>query len=583
MSGRAPRSVERTDDDRVVERALDSERLWLVVAFAAGAAVYVAYLSTHSHPAYEGGLFLRIAEVIRTSGYRFPRRVPGYTAGGVPFAYPPLGFYAMAATLDVVPVSPVALELYGPGLAILGSVVPYYALSRRLLPSVRQAGLATTVFVVTPPVLQWHISAGGVVRAPATFVTLVCLYTGLRTFRTHGWRWTLASTVAFALVVLLHPVYAVFCGATYLLLFAGVDRSPRGFLLGAVVAAGAAVLTAPWWLTVGFTHGFGTFLGATGTRTTLGGRWSRFTVQFVKPLVTVNAITPFYVLAFAGAAHSLIRRRYLLPAWLAASSYLLGEQRFTFFAGSMLTAGLVFERLVPTLAAAVSSSPGTSPSSRRRVASGIVVALVVLGSTSVGVAYAGSRLDTAHESSTALPQTVDAADREAMAWVSEYTTPSARFVVLGDSAEWFPYYTDRTILVAPWGTEWKGPNRFGYHLDRYTTLSRCHRAACLDSELDAVEGDADYLYVPKGEYTIRGAERNQSRWMRWSVVRSPKYELVHENRGVMVLRVRESRGGPFPPPEVGSPSLRVGSVGSWSSGCSPATPTDSALGGPSGA
>ncbi|QKY18921.1 glycosyltransferase family 39 protein [Halolamina sp. CBA1230] len=542
-----------TDVANLAIEKFDSTRGWLLLAVSAGLVVHLSYLQTHAHPAYEGGLFLQIAEVIRAETPRLPESIPYYTANGVPFAYPPLMFYVTALFLTLVPVDPVTFSLVAPGLVVVATTVPYFGLTRRLLPSTRQAGLATTLYTVAPPVLKWHISAGGVVRAPAAALTVVGLYTGLRTFESHEWRWTLATAVLFALVVLSHPVYPVFFGTTCLLFYAAKDRSVRGFVLGSVVVVVAFVLTAPWWLQVAATHGFDIFLGAAGTRTTLGGGHSRFMVQFVQPITRFEPVTFFYVLAFAGALYGVAKRRFLLPVWLVVSSYLLGEQRFTFVAGAMLSAVLVFEVLVPALrgdgGGADGTDASTSPtlgsatargSSSERVRAVLVVAVVVISAVVVGTAFAGSALQTTHQASTTLPQTVDAADQDAMAWVQANTDEGAEFVVLGDAAEWVPYYTQRTILVTPWGTEWEGQQRFHYHLDRYTELSECPDATCLDRELSAVETQPDYLYIPKGEYTIRGAESHQSARMRRSLIESRRYDIVFENDGVIIVRVYPS-------------------------------------------
>jgi hypothetical protein len=250
------------------------------------------------------------------------------------------------------------------------------------------------------------------------------------------------------------------------------------------------------------------------------------------------------------------------------SGYLLGEHRFTFVAGSMLSAAVVFEVLVPAFggtvgpiaehdggtsgglrsaAAAVWSSGGLRPAAgtvwpSRRLRTVLVVSIVVVASVIVGGAYAGSALHTAHQSSATLPQTVDTADREAMAWMQANTDPDASVVVLGDAGEWVPYYTQRTSLITPWGTEWEGSQRFQYHLNRYTALSECQDASCLDRELSAVDTVPEYLYVPKGHYTIRGAEVDQSARMSRSLKESSRYGVVFENDGVIIVRVRYPQG-----------------------------------------
>lgn len=514
--------------------------VWLATAVGATSLVVAAYVLTHTHPAYEGGLFLEMVEAIRAGGWALPDRIAGYTVAGVPFAYPPLMFYVVAGIVGTTGVDPVALELYLPGLVAIAYLFPYWLVARELLPSRRQAGLATVLFAVTPDVLQWHISAGGVVRAPAMFLTLVGIYTGIRLFRDGGLRWLLASTVSFGLVVLTHPIYAAFFGLSYLLLFAGIDRSAGGLARGAAVAAGGIAVAAPWWLTVIARHGTDVYAGITGTRSSLGGGAGRLTTQFVHPIAALDPITPFFAAAFAGGVHAATRRRFLLPAWMVVSSYALGEDRFTFVAGSMLSAMLLFEVVLPWVEARVERFETGGRLEYRRAAVVGVLALVVLGAGAVGAAYAGSQLDTAYEHSTTMPQTVDEEDRAAMAWVANDTSEDAEFAVVGDAAEWFPRYTDRTILLSPWGTEWTSPAEFRLHVERYEELSSCESAICAEWALRGVPGQVEYVYVPKDDYTIRGKEHRPPDELIESLSDSDRFDRRYENEGVVIFEVDRS-------------------------------------------
>jgi len=542
--GRWPRG-ERTRESTSLPAPSGETALWLAAATAAACLVVAAYLLTHAHPAYEGGLYLEMVESVRRGGFALPERIAGYTVDGVPFAYPPLLFYAVAGLVAATGVDPVSLERVLPGLVSVAYLTPYWLVARRLLPSRRQAGLATVLFAVTPDVLQWHLSAGGIVRAPAMFLTLSGIYAGVRLFESGERRWLVASTALFALVLLAHPVYAAFFGLSYLVLFAGLDRSAGGLLRGAAVAVGGLAATAPWWLSVISIHGADVFLGVNGTRTTVGGGLGRLGRQFGAPLVAMDSITPFYFAAFAGGVYAATRRRYLLPAWMVLSSYGLAEDRFTFVAGSMLAATLVVEVLLPAVQGWIPARrvpgggrrdavPGPSID-YRRAATFLTLGVVVVGAGAVGAAYAGSGLDTAWDHSTTMPQTVDDDDRAAMAWVEANTAPSAEFAVVGDAAEWFPHYADRTILVSPWGTEWTSPATFRLHLERYEQLSACDSAICLEWSLRGVPGDAEYVYVPTDEYTIRGQEHGPPDELVDSLERSPWFERRYENDGVVVF------------------------------------------------
>ena len=534
--------VNERQDWGVVSRLIDlasDERAWIATAIAAGLLVYGIYLTTHPYPAYGAGLYLQIAEEISAHGYALPAQIPGYTADGVPFGYPPLMYYVSAVLMDVTGVDPITLSRLLPGFVIVLSLVPFYYLASEVLESTPRAGFATLLLAVTPPALQWHLSAGGIVRAPAFLFALTGAYTGLKLFQTGNRTWLAPSGVLFGLTILTHPVYTVFFGTTYLVMYACFDRSLSGLLNGAAVVAVGLLLSAPWWTQVVAMHGIGVFTAASGTHTGIGGGVQRLLGQLIYPL-DLDVPLVFYLGSFAGGAYLLAKRRVFLPLWLVSAAFVLGKVRFQFPAGAMMASVFVFEVIVPRI---------QSMSARTRYRrSAPLVAVILLGmlATASGGAYAAGMLHTHHES-TSQPAFIDDDDFAAMNWVEENTDASAQFVVLGDAAEWYPLMTDRTILVGPWGVEWEGQDPYRHHLQLYKHLSRCPGVACLDEAMIENDVDPDYVYVPKGHYTVRGVDTYQQSWMRDRLMGSHRYDLAYENEGAMVFEVsRELEPVDFP-------------------------------------
>ena len=506
----------------------DRSRFWFGLALIAGLLVSVSYLSTHPYPAYGAGLYLQIAEEIRAGGYALPTVIPYYTQGGVPFAYPPLMFY-VAAVLGELGVAPLTISRLVPATVTVLYLIPYYAVAGELLETRRRAGLATLFLAVCPPALQWHLSAGGMVRAPAFLFSLCGIYAGVRLFKRGDQLWVIPGLVLFGLTVLTHPVYTVFFGLSWLLLFLTFDRTPRGLVSGAVVALGGILLAAPWWLQVIHVHGPDVFLSAAGTHNGLGGGVGRLLDQFVYPL-DENYVTLFFVGIFLGTSYFLRRRRFFLPAWLLAGAYFIGKSRFQFVAGSMMLAVFLVEAVGPWVARQV----GTRD--LRRVTTGVVL-LAVVAATVVGGLYAGSALNTAHHGSTSQPAFIDTADREAMTWAAEHTDPGDDFVVAGDAAEWFPLFTDRSILIGPWGVEWTEPAEYERQLRLFRSVSTCEQAACLTATFEQAGVTPDYVYVPRDEYTVRGLTHRPQPGLERSLVDSDRYRLVYGNEGVAIFRV----------------------------------------------
>ena len=522
---------------------------WLALSTGVAAVVGATYLATHPYPGFGAGLFLQIAEEVVAAGYALPTRITGYTPGGVPFAYPPLPFYLLAALVDVGGADPVAVSRYLPVVLVVAAVVPYFYLSKALLGSVPEAGLATTLLATAPTVLRWHLSAGGVVRALAFLFVLVGLLAGVNLFsgdwthrsrlgRPWPWRWLARGGAAVGVTVLSHPIYTAFFGVSYLVLFWFGERTARGLAYGVIVAVGGFAIAAPWWLQVVATHGPGVFTGAAGTHDGLGGGLYRIGAAFLAPLVP-DAETPFYLAIYAGMGYALYRREYCLPTWLLVAGYVVGKTRFLFVPGAMMAAALLLDWVVPRVTEAANGRLGGGADRReriRRLTPLAAVALVVLGATALGGLAAAGQLSIWHGSASQ-PAFVDDDDRAAMAWAAAETEPGATFVVLGDAAEWFPLLADRPILVGHWGAEWEGAAEYQRQLDRYRAVSSCDTASCVTGALARAGVDPDYVYVPKGHYTIRGEAYRAPPSLAGSMADAERYELVYENEGVAVFRV----------------------------------------------
>lgn len=519
---------------RTVERlkALwHDELVWMSPAFVAAALVYYAYVVTHPYPAFGAGLFLEIAEQISANGYALPERIPYYAPDGIPFAYPPFGFYVAAVLQDLFGVDPLQLSRYLPGFLTILYLVPAYFVGRELLGSKPQASLATLLLAISPPALQWHISAGGLVRTYAFLFVFCGTYTGIKLFRSRERHWIVPSLGAFALTLLSHPQYAVFFVLTYLVLFATFDRTLGGLLNGAVVGLGGIAITAPWWLRVMSFHGADVFTAAAGTHGGIGQAWLDLFLHFDEMLPMLLTHSIWVPLPVLGVAYLVYTERYFLPVWLAVTALALGNARFVFPIGAFAIAPLVFEVGLP----AVRRMTGWRTSNRRL--SVLTIGLVLVVGTATGALYAAGQVN-AHAGSQSQPQFIDDNDVEAMNWVATETPPDAQFVVLGDAGEWFPYQTKRTLLVGPWGVEWKSSEEYERQLSLYKDVSKCETETCVTGTLSRLETKPSHVYVPTEAYTVRGMEQNPDGQLRADMVHSDRYELVFENDGVAIFAVK---------------------------------------------
>ena len=127
---------------------------------------------------------------------------------------------------------------------------------------------------LNPQILEWHLSAGGIVRAFAFLYAMTSIYAGYRVF-VHdpggGRRAVALGAFAFGLTVLTHPTYSLFVVVSYVLFWVLCDRSLSGFASGLAVGFGGALLASPWLVWVLTTHGIGVFTAASGTHGGVGG------------------------------------------------------------------------------------------------------------------------------------------------------------------------------------------------------------------------------------------------------------------------------------------------------------------------
>ncbi|WP_132057965.1 glycosyltransferase family 39 protein [Halorussus amylolyticus] len=498
-----------------------ADRRPLALVLSVGVGVALLYLATNRYPAHGAGLYALIAEEIAGHGYGLPETIPHYTAEGIPFAYPPLAFYGFALLLDAG-FDPIAVARFVPPLLTVVYLVPTYLLGRELLDSRAQGAAAAVLVALNPQILEWHLSSGGLVRSTGFLLATSCIYAGLRVFRDGDRRWLPVGIGLFGLTVLTHPTYTLFTVLTYVLLWATFDRTPRGLGAGLAVGLGGAALAAPWWVQIVGTHGADVFAGAAGTHGGVGGG-------------IISGLSAWALVPIAAGVVAFAAGYRFLPAWLFAAEFFVEQSRFSYFIGAFVLVLVAVEVVAPRLREAGHlRGPGSLRDGRL---AGVPLAVLAVSGVVLGFGYLGAEMTGAAGPDEITPEFLDDEDLQAMAWASEETDADATFVVLGDAAEWFPQQTHRTMLVGPWGVEWRGSEAYQSHLYAFENASACPTVDCVEGWTDSVDAEPDYLYVPRDGYTIRGEEFVSDGALERDLRESDRHELVYENDGVAVYRV----------------------------------------------
>ncbi len=475
----------------------------MIPALLASLVVFAAYLVTHPYPAAGGGLYLAMADAVRTHGYQLPARIPRYTTNGIPFAYPPLMFYVAAFARDFLDSGPLTLTRFLPGLVTIASVVPVYFLGRELFDGHtdrnRRAALAAFVVAVSPAVFKWHLSAGGIVRAPAFLFTTTGLYAGMRLFREKRLRWAVAGATLFGLTILTHPSYPVFFATSYLVFFVVLDRSIAGLYRGMFVAAGGLLLAFPWWWQVIGVHGLDVFTRTAGSRLGIGQGLFWFPSKFLYATRT-RFLAIWHVFTLVGIVTLTVRKRYFLPAWFATTVVVFPKPRFLMLVGAFVVSSVIFDWL-PRVQRSMASSSRSATVGSRRLPFVLLLILLSYGVVTGGLFAANYEpvpTRPLHQlQQDPLPSYIDDDDMAAMQWVRERTPPDATVLVAGDAAEWFPVFAHRTVVASPWGAEWLPPDRRERQVSLYRESSTCASATCIERVLTKDDVSPDYVYLTR--------------------------------------------------------------------------------------
>jgi hypothetical protein len=444
-------------------------------------------------PINDGGMFAVMVDDLKTSGYLLPAFTT-YNHLGIPYAYPPLGFYLGRLAADLFDLGTVQVLRWLPAFFASLSIPAFYLLALRLLKNKYYAAVSTLFFALMPRALSWLVMGGGLTRSPGQFFMLLTLAAVIRLYEENRRTDVLPAGVLGGLAVLSHPEAAVHTFVSAIFLWLALSRKRETFLSAVLVGVIVLIVTSPWWVTVIQYHGAEPLLsGAQTGQKALAIFHLIFFVFTEEPYATVIAI-----LGLIGIGHRLARRDYLLPLWLVIPFFVEGRSAPgpAAIPLAMLAAIGLLDVVMPAIQAAAGVRPAGEQSEKitsiERNVFLYLVAYLLFSAHQFGFQLSHARL---YEP-----------DQQAMAWIRENTPVESRFLVLTGTTsvscdsvlEWFPALTGRQSIYTVQGTEWtEGPNFNAYVTSTYDVQECLYSAdaACLDEVLD--RSQYDYIYVSK--------------------------------------------------------------------------------------
>ncbi|WP_227380664.1 hypothetical protein [Haladaptatus halobius] len=158
----------------------------------------------------------------------------------------------------------------------------------------------------------------------------------------------------------------------------------------------------------------------------------------------------WYVLTLVGVVQLVTRRRYLLPLWFAATAVMFPKPRFLMLVGAFVIAAVVFDWLARLEDRRIFADQNPRESALPL----LLLALFASYGVVTGGLYAANYEPIPERplqrlQQEPLPSYVNDEDLAAMWWARERTSADATFLVAGDPAEWFPVFTERTVIASP--------------------------------------------------------------------------------------------------------------------------------------
>jgi hypothetical protein len=493
-------------------------------------------------PLNDGGLFYAMTRDLQNANFLLPV-ISSYNGLDIPFAYPPLGFYLAGLLSTGLGIDLIDLFRFLPMVLATAMIPVVYLLGREILGSRFQALVATWAFALLPRSFDWLIAGGGLTRSLGLLFALVAILEGIRFYRsgrrTHG---GLLAVFA-ALTALSHPQAALFVGISMVLMFLAYGRSGRALRDSVALAALAALLAAPWWLTVISIHGIDPFISGSQTGTDLQATFQHL-VTFT---ITDEPYTAFLaVLAVIGLVAQVATRRYLLAAWIVAVFLVdpRGGATELMAPVALLIGVAVDEVILRRPSGSMAGDEDTlSPRSfllRDRVGGLLLVVGLLLGV--IGAVKAPTIIGSPLH---ALP----ASSRSAMAWIAENAPPSAEFAVVTgnfwfvDSAsEWFPVLAGHRSLATLQGYEWLGRTRWFDQARRFYDLQTCayEGAQCLDKWVKENRAEGAWIFAPASTADTLSPTSDCCKGFREAMEASPDYERVFSGPGGDIFRPRSA-------------------------------------------
>jgi hypothetical protein len=468
--------------------------LILIFATIIGSLLRVAFPLLSSFPLNDGGLFYAMIRDLQNSHYALPIFTT-YNHAQIPFAYPPLAFYAAGLLSDLTHFDLLIILRLIPPIVSAAAIPVFYLLAKEFLPAKISAAMAALLFAFAQRIFAWQIMGGGITRSFGFLFALLTIYYTTKLLSTHAARFIPWTSIWGALTILTHPEAIPQTALAVLIIYLFRDRSGKGLLLSLASTSVILLLTAPWWITVLRAHGIAPYLGIWSAANSNSNPLLARPVALFQFLITEEPFLPFLAfLGLIGTFKNLARREYFLPLWMVLP-YLLDPRSGPLYVMIALLI-LAVQGLLEIILPALSNLKNEGNDFFTLLKSGgiksfllfILIYLLVAGYFSAAKIFGRA--------------TLTRSGTEAMAWIRGNTSSDAAFLVitggqplLDPASDWFPALTERISLGTVFGYEWVNDNQFAQRVTRYETLQECREQTIDCIESWSIENKIEFTHV----------------------------------------------------------------------------------------
>ena len=534
--------------------AFDLYHLAVAMGILLGVFVRAQYTLGADFPLNDGGLFYQMTQEIQLAGYALPA-FTHYNQAGIPFAYPPFGFYLAAIVDQLSPMTLMDVFRFLPLVATSLTLLAFFFLARDVLRTKLVVVVAVFSFALVPRSFIWLLMGGGVTRSLGLLFAVLALHQVFLMYTTGRWRYAATTTLWAVLTVLSHLQTGSFLAFSCLLFFTAYGLHRRGVFTSVAVGAGTLLFTAPWWGTLIARHGVAPFVAANATGGSIfsDSTLRAYLIESVLRLGTTSEpLFPLIAtLAFMGVLASVTTRRFLLPGWWVAI-ILLDARAFPTFSTvpvAMLAGVGLADVVLPVVMRPLRGGTwgaDDATADEEHLFEGIAVsrllrswAPVVLG---VFLWYATNGALLRAGETPALVA-LSPSERQTMEWVRTSTGPSSRFLIITSeswptdkTSEWFPVLADRVSVATVQGYEWVADGAVATRQNDYALAQNCALvdADCIREWSKLTGLSFDYLFIPKADYGVCCVR------LILSLRNDAQFALVYDGPGGIVFRAGSS-------------------------------------------